>query len=167
MCRRAPQESQSWRSSNASPDLQPRHHGDASGRRRKSAPEFRVAESEEGHNGTGRDSSSGRNTEREGETTEKREKERNGEPDLGEETERSVNPGYPGREREERTEEPPREETEDATACHGPGGSWLDKLAEEHLNVLAPNCGLSIITVCLDNAVRGGALRVVCWDGIH
>ncbi|KAJ1081021.1 hypothetical protein NDU88_001208 [Pleurodeles waltl] len=126
-CRRAPEEAQSWRSPNASPDRQPRRHGDASGRRRKSAPEFRVAESEEGHSGTRRDSSSGRNTDPEGETTEKREKERNGEPDAREETERSVNPEYPGRETEERTEEPPREETEDATACHGPGGSWLDK----------------------------------------
>ncbi|KAJ1115361.1 hypothetical protein NDU88_003585 [Pleurodeles waltl] len=126
-CRRAPQESQSWRSSNASPDRQPRRHGDASGRRRKSAPEFRVVESEEGHSGTRRDSSSRRNTDPEGETTEKREKERNGEPDAREETEKSVNPEYPGRETEERTEEPPREETEDATACHGPGGSWLDK----------------------------------------
>ncbi|KAJ1143183.1 hypothetical protein NDU88_009494 [Pleurodeles waltl] len=113
-CKRAPEEFQSWRSSNASPDQQPRRHGDASGRRRKSAPEFRVAESEEGHSGTRRDSSSERITDPEGETSEQRETERNAEPDPREET-------------EERTEEPPREETKDATACHGPGGSWLDK----------------------------------------
>ncbi|KAJ1186485.1 hypothetical protein NDU88_003266 [Pleurodeles waltl] len=124
---RAPQESQSWRSSNASPDLQPRRHGDAWGRRRKSAPGFRVADIEEGRSGTGQHCSSGRDTEAEGETIRQREKERDAEPDHAEETERSANPGHQGREREEKTEEPPREETEDATARHGPGGSWLDK----------------------------------------
>ncbi|KAJ1214468.1 hypothetical protein NDU88_002087, partial [Pleurodeles waltl] len=129
VCRRAPEETPSWRSPNASPDRQPRRHGDASGRRRKSAPEFRVAESEEGHGGTRWLCSSGRETDPERETAEKSETRRNGEPDAPrEETERSANPGYSRGEPKEGTEEPPREETEDATACHGPGGSWLDKV---------------------------------------
>ncbi|KAJ1188782.1 hypothetical protein NDU88_005539 [Pleurodeles waltl] len=129
----APEEFQSWRSSNASPDQQPRRHGDASGRRRKSAPEFRVAESEEGHSGTRRDSSSGRITDPEGEMSEQRETKRNAEPDPREET-------------EERTEEPPREETKDATACHGPGGSWLDKIHAHHTQASEDPCSTGTYT---------------------
>ncbi|KAJ1141100.1 hypothetical protein NDU88_007435 [Pleurodeles waltl] len=107
----APEEFQSWRSSNASPDQQPRRHGDASGRRRKSAPEFRVAESEEGHSGTRRDSSSGRITDPEGETSEQRETERNAEPDP-EKRRRKGRKNHP--ERRRRTRQP-------ATAQEGRG----------------------------------------------
>ncbi|KAJ1155421.1 hypothetical protein NDU88_008151 [Pleurodeles waltl] len=137
-CRRAaPQESGSWRSSAS---LQPRRHGDAWGRRRKSAPEFRVADTEEGLGATGRGGSAGRDQEAEEETGEKSEEERDAETDhqdeIGRSAEseregearRSANPRHQGNEEEEKSEEPHREETEDATACHGPGGSWLDKV---------------------------------------
>ncbi|KAJ1160333.1 hypothetical protein NDU88_000835 [Pleurodeles waltl] len=135
--RAAPQESGSWRSSAS---LQPRRHGDAWGRRRKSAPEFRVADTEEGLRATGRGGSAGRDQEAEEETGEKREEERDAETDHQDEIGRSAeseregearksaNPGHQGNEEEEKSEEPHREETEDATACHGPGGSWLDKV---------------------------------------
>ncbi|XP_069077637.1 octapeptide-repeat protein T2-like [Pleurodeles waltl] len=169
-CRRAaPQESGSWRSSAS---LQPRRHGDAWGRRRKSAPEFRVADTEEGLRATGRGGSAGRDQEAEEETGKKSEEERDAETEhqdeIGRSAEseregearRSANPGHQGNEEEEKSEEPHREETEDATACHGPGGSWLDKV--RHIPG-ARQCPADFLSRCPDSS---GLYQSRSWEGV-